>query len=212
MNVPMLTALFQRHRELGRYTIIDGDPGAGKTSAIRAAVKHVCNTAVLKELNHIEQSDKAAWHDPQWIENWYIASERERQEEVNRLLAAGNHVLQDRSLLSTLAFAYASHAQCKPDGFVNLLQRSAAGPAFIAPDTLLIMQVMPSASLHRRMAFSDAPAYSIWFDALFLERFHAFFQDVASLNLAGETIVIDTSAMSLDEVKRNVVTALQRAR
>ena len=209
MNTTSLTALFSKHKERGRYTIIEGDPGAGKTSVTTTAERVVSNSVVLKEFNHIEQSDNAYRGDQKWIQNWYMANECERQAKVHHLLTAGNHVIQDRSVLSTLAFAYATHEQSKPDKFLDVLQRRAAAPAFIAPDTLFIMQVEPIASLERRRAFREAHAYSIWFDASFLARFHAFFKNVASLNLAAETIVIDTSSMSLDEVKRSIVSQLQ---
>ena len=76
---------FEPHQEAGRLVVVEGDPGAGKTSAIASACR---NTDVfgVPQLDHVTGARHTVPFDPIYPEDWYVAAERARQTEIRRLL------------------------------------------------------------------------------------------------------------------------------
>src|ERR1035437_4429192 len=98
---------FESHQEAGRLVVVEGDPGAGKTSAITSVARET-GVIVVPQLDHVTDATVPSAYDPKYPEDWYVDMERARQSDIRKLLQCGRVVLQDRCVLSTLAFVYAS--------------------------------------------------------------------------------------------------------
>ena len=141
MNWDQLRSCFQPHECEGCLFVIEGDPGAGKTTAIRQLASQF-DLVVFPEIDHASQNHKLHTAKVLGSSDWYLEAEAARQIELKALLKSGYCVLQDRSLLSTMAFTYASAtSQSKAARVAHLLDRAALLPSFIAPDSLMILTV-----------------------------------------------------------------------
>lgn len=196
---------FEPHQEVGRLVVVEGDPGAGKTSAIASASRST-DVFVVPQLDHVTSPLRVVPYDPSYPEDWYVAAERARQAEIRRLLGLGYRVLQDRGVLSTLAFVYASTFRShEPRRVRRLLRCLAEGQALIRPDALVIMNVDVEVGLQRRAVFRDSEHYRVWFDPEFLTRYQAFYRVLAPRALTCPTAIIDTSSLSFDAVSEELV-------
>jgi thymidylate kinase len=199
--------VFEPHQEVGRLVVVEGDPGAGKTAAIASASRNT-NMVVVPQLDHVTDALSPFPFDSNHPEDWYVEAERARQAEIRRFLKLGHRVLQDRCVLSTLAFAYASTLDPNELARVlRLLQRLARGQKAIRPDVLVIMNVDVEVSLQRRRTFRQSERYQVWFDQDFLTRFQAFYRVLAPRFLRCPTAVINTSSLS----RKGVVEALRHS-
>jgi thymidylate kinase len=192
--------LFEPHREAGRLIMVEGDPGAGKTSAIISLVRRG-NFSVVPQLDHVIDQFRHVPFNSAHPEDWYVAVELLRQTEVRRLLNSGKQVLQDRSILSTLGFAYASTASSQnQERFERIVRHFSEGEKVIKPDLFVLMNVDIETGLQRRNAFSQDEHYRTWFDRDFLARYQAFYSTVVPCLLNCAKLTLNTSDLSLEEV------------
>lgn len=195
MTLNHVSASFVPHRFPGRLLVVEGLPGAGKTSAI-ARVGHATDSIVVPELDHVVEAPtqgNGEWAD---VQRWYVERERSRQVALRRLLRQGRSVIQDRCVLSTLAFAYATTADCSIERIEQTAALLVGTPGFTLPDALLLMHVDIDVSLRRRQSYRGTTAYKQWFDRHFLERLDEFYRVVAPHLLPCPTIEIDTTLAS----------------
>jgi thymidylate kinase len=196
---------------VGRYIVVDGDPGAGKTTAISSLSMHP-STISLSELDHISGVCSGLVPNLEMPGEWYLDLERQRQTEVANLIRAGRCVIQDRSFLSTLAFSYARCSSTVDEGrLLHLIERAMTPSPLIAPDALLILTVEVATSLRRRSAFARSPNHKFWFDLSFLQRFHDFFQIISTMRLAHTIKLLNTTFLTRAEVNRWLASQLNRA-
>ena len=196
---------FEPHQEVGRLVVVEGDPGAGKTSAIASACRST-DVFGVPQLDHVAGTLQLVPFDPSYPEDWYVAAERARQAQIQQLLRLGHRVLQDRGVLSTLAFVYATTFGSHESGRVRrLLRRLTEGQGLIRPDLLVILSVDVRVGLQRRAMFRDSEQYRVWFDPEFLARYQEFYRVLAPRALTCPTVVIDTSSLSYNSVCRELV-------
>lgn len=195
MNLNHVSASFVPHRFAGRLLVVEGLPGAGKTSAI-ARVCHLTDSIVLPELDHVVEApdrDNCEWDE---LQRWYVERERGRQAVLHSLLQQGRSVIQDRCVLSTLAFAYAESGESSVERTRQTAALLAGTPAFTLPDTLLLMYVDIEVSLQRRESFRGSATYRTWFDRHFLQRLDEYYRLVVPHLLPCPTITLDTTFAS----------------
>jgi thymidylate kinase len=192
---------FEAHQESGRLLVVEGDPGAGKTSSI-ASAQWGTDVVVVPQLERASAGSECRDSESEYPEDWYVEAERARQTVVRNALRAGRVVLQDRSVLSTAAFVYASaiHRGSRRNRVDRFLRYLTQGPAFLKPDGLIIMQVAIDVGIARRPTFRYSDRYRPWFDADFLRRFQEFYRRIVPRVLACPTTIVDTSALSRQEV------------
>src|SRR5690349_14174257 len=90
----------------GKFILVEGMPGAGKTTLLKALVENGCLHA-LPQLDHVAAIVRPEQRD--WdLSRWYIEAELHRQPHLNELLSVGRSVIQDRGIVSTIAYAYAN--------------------------------------------------------------------------------------------------------
>src|SRR5437588_134075 len=97
---------FEPHGGSGRLIVLEGDPGAGKTSAATAGGIEIPGAITVPQLSHLADADSNMPFDVAYAEDWYLDMERGRQASIRQMLLEGHVVIQDRGILSTLAYAY----------------------------------------------------------------------------------------------------------
>jgi thymidylate kinase len=205
MTPASLTAHFRPHHLAGRYIVFEGDPGAGKTSVLRA-LRGSQQGLVLSEIDHV--ADGLAEAGRPEITRWYLGAESARQPSVRKALQAGGSIVQDRSVLSTFAFAYAKDSGDSGELSSCVAQAARLGP-FILPDVLMILTVEPRVGRARRAYASHRAEYGDWFEPTFLDRFHDFYCGLSGPGLAKRTARLDTTDLSLEEAVRRVLAELE---
>lgn len=200
---------FEPHGGSGWLVVLEGDPGAGKTSAASAGDIQISGAITVPQLNHLNSTDSTRAFDVAHPEDWYLDMERERQASIRQMLLDGHVVIQDRGILSTLAYAYASakrnneHARLR-----RFLRRLREGDAFLIPDTLVILRVDVEVGVARRPRFMQSQLYREWFDRPFLYTYQQFYLRTAPGLVPCPAFVIDTTLLSRD---RAVGLVLSRA-
>jgi thymidylate kinase len=204
------------HGGPGRLIVVEGDAGAGKTSAIVRMARD-SNLVVMRELDHVAFAEASG--DPTQPSNgdWYIAAERARQQTIRTYLKSGCSVIQDRSIISTIAFAYAA-AAARVTGYDQLLARVVDqvrnGAPFVRPDIVLSLSVDVDVGLRRRDASRHVAQYGIWFDRRFLLHFQRFMSHFLAAPAPFPVITVDTSsapATATDEALRGCISVVNAA-
>src|ERR1035437_2764628 len=99
---------FHQNCHNGALVVLEGMPGAGKTSVLSALSRFEKDIVISKELEHVQQSiDPTTLIRTSDKEQWYIDSELARQLKIDSSLKDGGVVIQDRSVLSLLSYSYA---------------------------------------------------------------------------------------------------------
>lgn len=188
-----------------RYVVIEGDPGAGKTTALQVIAGQP-GAVVVPELNHLSPGSRGRLKGSPG--KWYIQAERERQDEVRCSLRRGCRVFQDRSVLSTLAFACAQSASDGRQAEMLIEEMARIGP-FLAPDILFVLHVNTAESMRRRNAFSKDERYKIWFDQAFVARFKDCLTLAVGCLPTRKTIAIDTTHLNPSAVVQKVINLIK---
>ena len=190
------------------FAQLEGMPGSGKTTAART-VATCCGFVIAKELDHVSHPG----FDPMELSEcskWYIGSEIARQQQLTEVLETGRSIIQDRGLLSTLAFTYASLAMLdrghEYDSYLDTVAVSVAGQVLL-PNLLMFLSVSAHCSVARR-ANCD-PRYVLWFDSRFLDFYEEFYSVVSGHITACPTMTIDTSSTSIRDVSMIIIEALR---
>jgi len=196
-SVGLFRALFRTHNTLGRYFVFEGSPGAGKTSILGQLAAYR-GTLCLPELDHCHTPVRTFKQTRSRVQAWYLEQELRRQSIISRWLKEDGIVAQDRSVYSTIGFAYAATDQHCWKGCLNW----AAGievRSFIAPDLLIVLTVKPRTSIKRRQAFRHDRRFSPWFDDRFLGRFNEFYRVVLPRITDTPILTIETDDISIKE-------------
>lgn len=194
----------------GRFIVFEGVPGAGKTTAIRR-IAPLSGAAIVPQLDHTLERTLLKVSE---VQKWYLLAETERQDHLRRILTSSTDVLQDRNILSTLAFSYAWACRYSEFGhFAEVLRmvvRNAAG-RLVRPDVLIVLTVDPVLGLMRRRMLGGEPVAEVWRDERFLRHHANFYDEFAGAFPAGVVASLDTSGMSLDGAIAAVSAVLDRS-
>lgn len=177
--------------------VFEGTPGAGKTSSIAHLHAHL-QVEVLSQLDHTEACESVP---EERVQAWYVQEEMARQPRLTAALEEGKMVLQDRSALSILAFAFAAARTGKSGAFRHsamLMLRQSLG-RLIEPDLLIVMTSEPERGFARRVQMAGEPRSSVWRDMKFLLRHRDFYFWGVDHFPAKRIVTIDTSAMTQAE-------------
>ncbi len=123
----------------------------------------------MPELDHTTEAHILA---PAQVQAWYLAAEVNRQSEIRAGLKRSLYVFQDRNILGTLAFSYASSKLFRSRHlFTKVATRllNEADGILVRPDILIALCVDPAVGLERRRRLSGEPLDPIWADMTFLE-------------------------------------------
>jgi len=180
----------------GSLVVFEGTPGAGKTSLVRWLASKTL-VSVVPELDHHAENSS---HRRGGNFAWYLRKERARQPLLEKLLSAGNVVLQDRWYFSTLAFAFA-RAQLAARDSLYRRQRAVVERIIercpFQPQLVVRMVVDQSVGMKRREAFKADARYSVWYDPQFLAAYEQFYE-TDLLTLAHCSIVeLDSSSLGI---------------
>lgn len=201
---------FVPHKERGRLVVLEGSPCAGKTTTL-SQLKKCYDGIVVPELDHTGEAHLLTVGQ---IQSWYLVAEIDRQPVIQQGLMQSRTVFQDRNVLGTLAFSYASARLSRSHApFTRLLNRTLkdANRRLVRPDILVALYVDEAVGLDRRRRLSGEPLDPIWADLDFL-RYHAeFYRAAIPLFPADTLVVLDTTNLTPEETANVVEQRVRRA-
>ena len=196
-------------RAAGRIIIMEGMPGAGKTTCIRRLSRLVANAAIVPQL-WIPPSQWGA-RDDDAIAKRYLTLEEVRARRIAALARTCAYVFVDRSYYTTLAYAYArglcigSMAGYRAV-YEAALERSRAY-SVARPSRLVLLFVDIDVSLRRRAKISPRRDFPRWFDSDFLHGMARYYRQIIHA-LRPQPLVIDTSALTIVQTVAAIRTGL----
>ncbi|TQE33084.1 AAA family ATPase [Streptomyces ipomoeae] len=197
--------------------VLDGPPGAGKTSLL---ARMVCalgdDTLWFTEPNaRLAEGLAAPVHpSPAGHTLWFLRHELDKARAMRRLTAdpATSLLISDRNHLGALAYCYATRAE---DSLPYRTARDfyARRIAPELPETVLtaILLVNPEQSLTRRGNVAELPRWTQWFDEGLLERLHTFYTDIAPTLCPTPPTIINTDGATPAAVLTQVADVLADA-
>lgn len=196
VELEKLRACFTAHEEPGRLVVLEGTPGSGKTTAL-ALLASRNELLLLPELDHVTMLGASREViESSLLERWYIKTELNRQLAIREELKSGKFIYQDRSVLGTIAFAYASSMMNNDHlGFIRFteLLLNEALNKLLLPDAMVILLVNQQISLQRRRKFRYRKQYSLWFNTEFLSHYETFYRSHVHHVVPIHLDVLDTS-------------------
>lgn len=197
--------------------VLDGPPGAGKTSLLAGMVCALGDDAMwICEPNaRLADGPAAPVHpSPAGHTLWFLRHELDKARVMRHLVTdpATRLLIADRNHLGALAYCYATRAE---DSLPYRTARDfyARRIAPQLPDTVLtaILLVSPEQSLARRGLVAELPRWRQWFDEGLLERLHTFYTDIAPTLCPTPPAIITTDGATPDTVRAQVAAALAEA-
>ncbi|WOX16030.1 AAA family ATPase [Streptomyces sp. N50] len=197
--------------------VLDGPPGAGKTSLL---ARMVCalgdDTVWFSEPNaRLAAGLSAPVHpSPAGHSLWFLRHELDKARAMRRLAADKDTrlIISDRNHLGALAYCYATRAE---DSLPYRTARDfyARRIAPELPETVrtAILLVSPDQSLTRRGNVAELPRWKQWFDEGLLERLHTFYTDIAPTLCPSPPAIIDTDGSTRETVLAQVADVLADA-
>ncbi|MEP7201106.1 MAG: dTMP kinase [Ilumatobacteraceae bacterium] len=189
----------------GRYIVLEGSEGTGKSTHAARLAAHI-NAVLTRETGgtdigariRVILHDTAMTHLSYRAEALLIAADRAQHidEVVAPALAAGRHVVSDRSVYSTLA--YQGYGRCLPIDEIRKINDWALNSLW--PDLVILIDT-PIELLERRMRNRDLDRFERE-DDVFHARVRDGFRSMAA-NDPQHWIVIDGAA-SMEEVGNNI--------
>ncbi|MEK7564373.1 MAG: AAA family ATPase [Patescibacteria group bacterium] len=160
-----------------KHIVIEGMPGAGKTSLIEILKKEE-GFVVYKETYSPEVELLTSDFEK---ERFYLMEEIRKNKEI--ILNKVN--VFDRNFLSILAYSYAldRNRLCEKglyDWVKKLYLEYVANGAIKHPDKYVVLLISTSESINRRKKYQSDPGYAIWFNEGFLDAFYDFYLNVAT--------------------------------
>jgi len=154
---------------------------------------------MVPQLDHTVEQETIRQED---LQEWYVLAELKRQDSIRAKLAKSSAVVQDRNIISTAAFAYASakrHGEGRHFASVlTMILRDTSG-LLVRPDVLVLMTVDPAVGLLRRRESGDDPRLEMWRDASFLKDHAAFYARFVHALAADVIVTVDTTALTPDD-------------
>lgn len=197
--------------------VLDGPPGAGKTSLLARMVSALGDDAMwLTEPNaRLATGLSAPVHPaPAGHTLWFLRHELDKARALRPLAndRATSLLIADRNHLGALAYCYATRAE---DSLPYKLARDfyARRIAPELPETVLtaILLVSPDQSLTRRGRTAELPRWRQWFDEGLLERLHTFYTDIAPTLCPIPPVIVDTDGATPEAVLAQVAGLLADA-
>ncbi|MEU8868806.1 hypothetical protein [Streptomyces umbrinus] len=197
--------------------VLDGPPGAGKTSLLARMVCALGDDAMwLTEPNsRLATGLSAPVHpSPAGHTLWFLRHELDKARAMRRLVTdeATRLLIADRNHLGALAYCYATHAE---DSLPYTVARDfyARRIAPELPETVLtaILLVSPDQSLTRRGKVAELPRWKQWFDASLLQRLYTFYTDIAPTLCPTPPAIINTDGATPEAVLAQVAGVLADA-
>jgi len=202
----------------GRFVCLEGMPGAGKTTvwaALKASEQiqslKIYFSEVLIESEEIAEQKRQNMASSAWdADAWYYGQEKYRVENARNKILAGFNVLSDRSVLSTLAFAYArGKLESNMGPYHKILQMFKETGQSLLPDAIIMLMVDVNASIERRKTASPERSIGPWENHDFLNYFHEFYLSEIQWALDPSTTRwIDTTRLNKQQEKEAVVEAI----
>lgn len=194
----LIGSCFIPHKGHGYLTVLEGAPRTGKTTALNH-VSGMLGAVMIPQLDHTMERIPVP-HDE--VQQWYVLAELARQRFIRTTLNRSSDVIQDRNIISTLAFSYASARRFGTNHHfatvLNMILHNARGK-LIRPNVLVVMTVNPSIGRLRRPKSKSDPIDRVWVDDLFLRYHAAFYDELIYSSLADQVIKIDTTYMTPDD-------------
>lgn len=194
--------------------VLDGPPGAGKTSLLARMVCALGDESMwFTEPNARLATGLAAPVHPSPAGHtlWFLRHELDKARAMRHLAADPDTrlLISDRNHLGALAYCYATRAE---DSLPYRTARDfyARRIAPELPETVLtaILLVSPDQSLNRRGNVAELPRWKQWFDAGLLERLHTFYVEIAPTLCPTPPAIINTDGATPEAVLAQVAGVL----
>ncbi len=173
----------------GKFIVFEGIDGSGKSTAIRAVADALDrdDLVVTREETETWRGDAVRRHIEEHGDPWatlhlFLADRAAHVPEIQAHLDAGEHVLCDRFLHSTLAYQSVTLRDRVPDVTAHL--RAMHAPWCIQPDHVVLFDIEPRTALERIHGRGEATPYE---KAGFLDEVRAVYQELAAAD--GFTVV-----------------------
>lgn len=197
--------------------VLDGPPGAGKTSLLARMVPILGDDALwFTEPNaRLSTGLRAPVHpSPAGHTLWFLRHELDKARAMATFATdpATRLLISDRNHLGALAYCYATRAadslpyRTAKDFYIRRI-----APALPKDVLTAILLVSPDQSLSRRGNVAERPRWQQWFDEGLLERLHTFYTDIAPTLCPSPPLIIDTDGSSPDAVLAQVAGLLSDA-
>lgn len=197
--------------------VLDGPPGAGKTSLL---ARMVCalgdDTVWFSEPNaRLSCGLSAPVHpSPAGHSLWFLRHELAKARAMRRLATdeATRLIISDRNHLGALAYCYATRTEDSlPYRTARDFYARRITPELPQTVRTAILLVSPEQSLTRRGKVAELPRWKQWFDEGLLERLHTFYTDIAPTLCPIPPAIIDTDGASREAVLAQVAGVLADA-
>lgn len=197
--------------------VLDGPPGAGKTSLLARMVPVLGDDALwFTEPNaRLSTGLRAPVHpSPAGHSLWFLRHELDKARVMSTLATdpATRLLISDRNHLGALAYCYATRAaDSLPYRTARDFYTRRIAPAQPEQVHTVILLVSPEQSLARRGHVAERPRWVQWFDEGLLERLHTFYTDIAPALCPSPPLIINTDGATLDTVLASVADLLSGA-
>jgi thymidylate kinase len=193
-----LRQCFTAHKQRGKLIVVEGTPGAGKSTLIA----HLATAAKLTPVAQIDHhnAQNIRNHKHSRLDAWYVDQELARHTHILNCLKQGEYVIQDRSIISTFAYVFARASVDSDYQRIAQLRRHSCRVIknrVFRPDVLLFLTCTISKSIARRAQWHN-DRYSEWFDAGFLTHYWHFYENTMS-SWWKPDLALDTTCLSVAE-------------
>ncbi|GGU37970.1 hypothetical protein [Streptomyces violascens] len=178
--------------------VLDGPPGAGKTSLLARMVPVLGDACLwFTEPNaRLSTGLRAPVHPSAAGHSlWFLRHELDKARAAARLTTdpATRLLISDRNHLGALAYCWATRADDSlPYRTARDFYARHIAPALPEQVLTAILLVSPGESLTRRGHVAERPRWEQWFDEGLLERLHSFYTDIAPTLCPTPPLIIKT--------------------
>lgn len=194
------------NNQTGVLIALEGSPGAGKTSIWNQLRSEFQFALPIDFAPVLLEPSEWATHDKYTdsvliskIDEWYLEQEVQRALTLGPILTSGRHVIQDRSFLSTLCFAFARSSWLNDFSYFRSLEEIYRhyDDKIIKPNFVINLSVTPTIS-KLRVKSSTPRAVGPWDSIDFLIGWHKFSRKKLKNYLPSITQLIDLKLSDLN--------------
>lgn len=181
------------------YVLIEGMPGAGKTSVI----------SLIKSIEDGFHVQDETYFDEATLPENYVETEVKYLEDSaskSKTISANQINLSDRGFISVLAYCYALESvDSSKKGLYEILYNRCRDMitegTLILPDILIVLMIDAQISKRRRDNYKHNEEYKMWFKDDFLNAFYKFYNEKKFLSLYnGPILTLDTTEKEITQV------------